>query len=80
MLVNTEDLVSLTEANQNFSKVIRKVDEKGSVLIMKNNNPRYVVIDFKRLEELQVSGKDRMETIASKILEDNLKAFKELAK
>ncbi len=42
---------------------------------MKNNNPVYVVIDFKRFEELQVSGKDRMETIASKILENNLEAF-----
>jgi len=31
MLVNTKDLISLTEANQNFSKVVRKVDEKGSV-------------------------------------------------
>lgn len=80
MLVNTKDMISLTEANQNFSKVARKVDEKGSVLIMKNNNPAYVVIDFKRIEELQISGKDRIETISSRILEDNLEAFKELAK
>jgi len=47
----------------------------GEGKIMKNNNPVYVVIDFKRFEELQVSGKDRMETIASKILENNLEAF-----
>jgi len=80
MLVNTKDLISLTEANQNFSKVTRKVDEKGSVLIMKNNNPRYVVIDFRRIEELQISGKDRIESISSRILEDNLEAFRELAK
>ena len=80
MLVNTNDLVSLTEANQNFSKIARKVDEKGSVLIMKNNNPRYLVIDFRRIEELQISGKDRIEIISSRILEDNLEAFKKLAK
>jgi len=80
MLVNTKNLISLTEANQNFSKVVRKVDEKGSVIIMKNNNPRYVVIDFKKLEELQVSSKDKIETLASRILEDNFEAFKELAK
>ena len=47
---------------------------------MKNNNPRYVIINFKRIEELQISGKDRIETISSRILEDNLEAFKELAK
>jgi len=34
MLVNTKDLISLTEANQNFSKVARTVDEKGSVIIL----------------------------------------------
>jgi len=49
MLVNTKDLISLTEANQNFSKVARTVDEKGSVIIMKNNAPHYIVIDFKKL-------------------------------
>jgi len=80
MLVNTKDLISLTEANQNFSKVVRKVDENGSVIIMKNNNPSYIVIDFKRLEELQTSVKDRIETLASRILEENLEAFKELAR
>ncbi len=79
MLVNTKNLISLTEANQNFSKVVRTVDEKGSVIIMKNNNPSYVVIDFKKLEELQISAKDKIETLASRILEDNFEAFKELA-
>ncbi|GAG58894.1 hypothetical protein ES705_01418 [subsurface metagenome] len=80
MLVNTKDLISLTEANQNFSKVARTVDEKGSVIIMKNNTPRYVVIDFKKLEQLEISVNERIESLASRILQDNLEAFKELAK
>jgi antitoxin Phd len=80
MIINTKDLISLTEANQNFSKVVRKVDEKGSVIIMKNNNPSYVVIDFKELERIQASNKDKIETLATRILNDNLEAFRELAK
>ena len=80
MLVNTKDLISLTEANQNFSKVARTVDEKGSVIIMKNNTPRYVVIDFKKLEQLEISVNERIESLASRILQDNLEAFKELSK
>jgi antitoxin Phd len=80
MLVNTKDLISLTEANQNFSKVARTVDKKGSVIIMKNNTPHYIVIDFKKLEDLQISANERMESIASRILKDNLEAFKELAR
>ena len=80
MLINTKDLISLTEANQNFSKVARTVDEKGSVIIMKNNTPRYVLIDFKKLEQLEISVNERIESLASRILQDNLEAFKELAK
>ena len=80
MLVNTKDLISLTEANQNFSKVTRTVDEKGSVIILKNNAPRYIVIDFKKLEQLGISVNESLESLASQILQDNLEAFRELAK
>jgi antitoxin Phd len=51
MNVNTKSLVSITEANQNFSKVARLVDENGSVVILKKNVPRYLVIDFSQAEE-----------------------------
>ena len=40
MNINTKNLVSITEANQNFSKVARLVDESGAVVILKNNVPR----------------------------------------
>ena len=46
MNINTKNLVSITEANQNFSKVARLVDEIGSVIILKNNVPRYLVMEF----------------------------------
>lgn len=35
MNINTKNLVSITGANQNFSKVARLVDENGSVIILK---------------------------------------------
>lgn len=50
MTVDTNTLVSITEANQNFSKVARLVDEHGTAVIMKNNVPRYLVIDFNKAE------------------------------
>ncbi|MBM3707739.1 MAG: type II toxin-antitoxin system Phd/YefM family antitoxin [Actinobacteria bacterium] len=80
MLINTKDLISLTEANQNFSKVARTVDEKGSVIILKNNNPQYIIIDFKKFEQLGISVNEDLESIAGRILKDNLAAFKELAR
>ena len=44
MLINTDVLIPMTDANQNFSKVVRLVDEQGAVVILKNNKPRYAVI------------------------------------
>ena len=46
MTIDTNTMVSISEANQNFSKVARLVDEKGSAVILKNNVPRYLIIDF----------------------------------
>ena len=44
-------MVSITEANQNFSKVARLVDEHGTAVILKNNVPRYLVIDFSKADK-----------------------------
>lgn len=80
MLINTNELISMGEANQNFSKVTRKVDKEGAVVILKNNSPRYVVLDFSLFEKMQASKNDKLETIAERILNENLEAFEELAK
>ena len=59
MVINTDNLVSITEANQNFSRVARLVDENGAAVILKNNTPRYVLIEFSQLEsEQQASDED----------------------
>lgn len=78
MDINTDCIVSISDANQIFSKVARLVDEKKKVIAMKNNKPRYLIIDFEdyeaqRLEEI------KLHKIADEILEKNLDAFKRLA-
>jgi antitoxin Phd len=50
MQINTSNLVSITEANQNFSRVARLVDENGVAVILKNNTPRYVLIEFSQFQ------------------------------
>lgn len=83
MMINTNLIVSTTDANQNFSKIVRLVDEEGLAVIMKNNKPRYVVVDFEEYDEIQAMRKARKRKInetADKILADNIEAFKELAK
>ena len=61
MMINTDNLVSITDANQNFSRVARMVDEKGAAIILKNNVPRYILMEFDQLEEEQQAGDARGE-------------------
>ncbi len=80
MLVNTNTLVSITEANQNFSKVARLVDENGSAVILKNNVPRYIIMEFPAAEEIQNAFDEDIASISKRLIEKNLEAYKELAK
>ena len=53
MTIDTKLLIPMAEANQNFSKVVRIVDENGMAVILKNNKPRYVVVDFNEYESIR---------------------------
>jgi antitoxin Phd len=80
MQINTKSIVSITEANQNFSKVARLVDEQGLAVILKNNNPRYVILDYGQFEKMELSKDDKIELVAERVLNKNMQAFRELAK
>ena len=80
MTINTDNIVSITETNQNFSKVARMVDRTGAAVILKNNVPRYIILDFSQIKaEESVSTNDAL-VCARKLLKKHLPAFKELAK
>ena len=78
-MVNTGSLISITEANQNFSKVARMVDEKGAAVILKNNVPRYIVIEFSRAEQMQEASDEDVMSISKRLIEQNREAYKVLA-
>lgn len=80
MMVNTNNLVSITEANQNFSKVARLVDAKGSAVILKNNTPRYLIIEFSQAEQLQAAEDEDVMNISARLLKKNQEAYEVLAK
>ena len=46
MMIDTKTMFSMTQANQNFSVVARSVDRNGEAVILKNNKPKYLVIDM----------------------------------
>ena len=80
MHIDIENLVSISEANQNFSKVARLVDKKGTVIILKNNVPRYVLLDYNLFNQNAVADDNDVDEAASRILAKHIKAFEELAK
>lgn len=83
MIVNTNSLVAMTEANQNFSKVTRLVDEEGLAVILKNNKPKYIVVSFDEYDEIKTAMQNRKKKIsdlADELLNENMEALTELAK
>ena len=80
MNVNTKTMVSISEANQNFSKVARLVDQYGSAVILKNNSPRYLILEFNQADEQLSAQTDNVLAISEKLITRNKAVYEELAK
>ena len=80
MTIDTNTMISISEANQNFSKVAKLVDERGSAVILKNNVPKYLVIDFSKADSDAMASDDDVLSISKKLLQQNKEAYKVLAK
>ena len=81
MMINTDTIFSMTQANQNFSAVARSVDRNGEAVVLKNNKPKYLVIDMENEDFiLDLTEEERIDIITKRVLDKSLPAFKELAK
>lgn len=80
MNINTNSLVSITEANQNFSRVARLVDENGSAVILKNNVPRYLIVEFGQAEAEQLAPDEDITSISKRLIQKNRQTYEVLAK
>ena len=80
MKIDTNTMVSITEANQNFSKVARLVDEHGTAVILKNNVPRYLVIDFSKAEQDSNAADEDIMNISKRLITQNKEAYEVLAR
>ena len=80
MMIDSTQIISMTEANQNFSRVARLVDENGAAVILKNNTPRYVLIEFSQLESEQQANDEDVLTISKRLMTKNKDAYEVLAK
>ena len=80
MTINTNEIVTATEANQNFSKIARIAEKKGRVVVFKNNRPKLLVIDLDTEPQIEMTEDEKLDFVAARILREHKAAFEELAK
>lgn len=80
MQINTNQILSMTEANQNFSKAVKIADKNGSAVIFKNNHPKYLIVDLNTNPIIELSDDEKIDVVAKRVLQEYRAAFEELAK
>lgn len=80
MQIDTNTIVSVTEANQNFSKVTRIAEREGQAVIFKNNKPKYILLDVESNPIFDMTDDEKIDVVAARILKKFKPAFLELAK
>ena len=80
MIIDTDKTVSMTEANQNFSKVARMAMEYGDVTILKNNKVFLTVHYAPQDDSVKAASDEDVLASSSKLLKRNKRVYKELAK
>ena len=80
MNIDTKQIVSISEANQNFSRVARLADKHGEIYIFKNNKPKYRLVDLEKDSSIEMTEDEKIDFVAARVLKKYRPAFEELAK
>lgn len=80
MKFNTNEIISISAANQNFSKVVKIADKRGRAVIFKNNKPRYILMNIEESPIIEMTDDEKINFVAARILKEHKAAFLELAK
>lgn len=80
MIIDTNQIVTLTEATQNFSRVTRIADKIGQAVIFKNSRPQYLLVNIDENPVIDLTDDEKIDIVAARILKKYRAAFEELAK
>lgn len=80
MKIDTDQIITITEANQNFSRAVRIADEYGEALVFKNNRLKYKLVNLELEPDIELSDDEKIDIVAKRILQRYKPAFLELAK
>ena len=73
-------VVSASEADLDFFHLAALAEVNGSVVIYKNNKPKFKLIDLEQDNELELTEDEKIDIVAARVLKKYRKAFEELAK
>ena len=81
MKIDTKMIVSISEANKSFSRIAHIADSYGRAVILKNNKPKYLLIDLEQETLIHdLTDEEKLEIASKRILKQYKPAFEELAK
>ncbi len=80
MNINTETITTMSEANQNFSKVAKVAENNGQAVIFKNNKPKFLLIDVDSDFYFDITDDEKIDVAAKRIMNRFKPALEELAK
>jgi len=63
MEIETKAIMSVTEANQNFSKAAKAAEQNGQIVIFKNNRPKYILVDLDTSEYVDIDRDSMAEAV-----------------
>ena len=66
MNINTTSIISITDANQNFSRLAKIVQRDGKAYIFKNNKPKYMMLDINNHQAVTDAIKELKEDTGKK--------------
>jgi len=80
MTIQSDTIISVSEANQNFSRATRIADTHGEAVIFKNNRPKYILVDLESTPYFELTEDEKLEIAAKRVMARHRAAFEELAK
>lgn len=78
---NAQMLVPISEANKGFSRVMHMADIHGRVVILKDNKPKYLLVDLEQESLIyDLTEEEKLEIASKRIMRQHKPTFEKLAK
>ena len=78
---DTQMLVPISEADKDFSRIMHMADNYVHVMILKDNKPKYLLIDLEQEALIyDLTEEEKLEIASKRIMKQHKPAFEELAK